>query len=176
VYGIVKQHEGMIELGREPGPGACFKIYLPVSGQGEERSQKAPAVPAPSGHHETILLAEDEDLVRGLARRVLESAGYRVLVAKDGQEAIALVESRAREIDLALLDVVMPKANGRDVSVRLKEIRPEVPVIFSSGYSGQMLDESWMPDNGTELILKPYEPKLLLERVHARLAKAGEGA
>jgi DNA-binding response OmpR family regulator len=124
---------------------------------------------APRGT-ETILLAEDEDLVRSLAKRVLESAGYRVLVAKDGEEAIGLVETRSAEIDLALLDVVMPKASGRDVSVRLKAIRPDVPVLFSSGYSRQMLDEKWIPDSGADLIPKPYEPKVLLARVRESLA------
>jgi PAS domain S-box-containing protein len=176
VYGIVKQHDGMIEVADEAGRGASFRIYLPLCGSAEERQPPPPATARTPRGHETILLAEDEDLVRSLARRVLESAGYRVLVARDGDEAIALIEAHAGEIDLALLDVVMPRASGREVSARLNLVRPGVPVVFCSGYSRQMLDENWMPDDGVELMLKPYEPKALLERVSARLGRRTEGA
>jgi two-component system, cell cycle sensor histidine kinase and response regulator CckA len=176
VYGIVKQHEGMIEVARDVSVGAEFRIYLPLApaATSAEAEPRGPAEVA-AGGHETILLAEDEELVRNLARRVLERAGYRVLQARDGEEALAMVTVHAREIDLALLDVVMPRAGGREVAARLRALRPGMPIIFSTGYSRQVLDESWAPDEGVELILKPYEPKLLLQRVRARLGRAKAG-
>jgi two-component system, cell cycle sensor histidine kinase and response regulator CckA len=169
VYGIVKQHEGMIEVARDTAPGASFRIYLPVA-PGAVAESAGDAIPEKvAGGHETILLAEDEELVRNLAVRVLERAGYRVLVARDGEAALEIVEAQAKEIDLALIDVVMPKVSGRDVCLRLRAMRPDVPVVFCTGYSRQVLDESWIPDEGVELLVKPYEPKALLHRVRTRL-------
>ncbi len=176
VYGIVKQHDGMIEVAGEVPEGATFRIYLPIAPSAEQAERHPPAVPAAPGGHETILLAEDEELVRSLARRVLEKAGYRVLVARDGQEATVLIESCAQEIDLALLDVVMPKGGGREVGARLRALRPDVPVLYCSGYGRQSLDESWLSEVDAELLLKPYEPKALLRRVHERLARSSPRA
>jgi PAS domain S-box-containing protein len=175
VYGIVKQHEGMIEVALDVSVGTTFRIYLPAAPAGAAGEVRPPAAETVPGGHETILLAEDEELVRNLARRVLERAGYRVLQARDGEEAIAIVESDAETIDLALLDVVMPRVGGRDVAARFRSLRPDAPIIFSTGYSRQALDEEWAPDQGAEIILKPYEPKVLLERVRARLGRRDAG-
>jgi two-component system, cell cycle sensor histidine kinase and response regulator CckA len=173
VYGIVKQHDGMIDVAAQPAGGTVFRIYFPSTDEeGAADEPRDSGVIARHGH-ETILLAEDEELVRNLALRVLEHAGYRVLVARDGAEAIALVESRGAEIDLALLDVVMPKANGPQVRARIREIQPGMAVLYCSGYSRQMLADSAVPDDESiELLLKPYAPRLLLDRVRAVLARA----
>jgi PAS domain S-box-containing protein len=176
VYGIVKQHEGMIEVQTGQGGGASFRIYLPAvtSGMTAEEPRVAD-VPARQAH-ETILIAEDEELVRNLARRVLEQGGYRVLVARDGAEAISLVESSGAEIDLALLDVVMPKAGGPQVRARIRELQPGMAVMYCTGYSRQMLtDSTGVDEESLALLLKPYSPRSLLDRVRDVLAARGPG-
>jgi PAS domain S-box-containing protein len=176
VYGIVKQHEGMIDVAPRPEGGTVFRIYLPASREDAKPEEAPDAAALARLGHETILLAEDEELVRNLALRVLEQGGYRVLVARDGAEAIALVESRGAEIDLALLDVVMPKANGPQVRARIRDIQPGMAVLFCSGYSRQMLPDSVVPeDESIELLLKPYPPRVLLDRVRTALARRAEG-
>jgi PAS domain S-box-containing protein len=175
VYGIVKQHDGMIDVTARRGGGAAFRIFLPATREAVRLEEKHDAAGPAGPGHETILLAEDEELVRNLALRVLEHGGYRVLVAKDGAEAIALVESRGADIDLALLDVVMPKANGPQVRARIRDIQPGMAVLFCSGYSRQMLPESVVPEDETiELLLKPYAPRVLLDRIRAALSRRAE--
>jgi PAS domain S-box-containing protein len=176
VYGIVKQHDGMIDVSGGATGGTSFRIFFPATPAAAPGDEPAGPPGTASAGHETILLAEDEELVRTLALRVLEQGGYRVVVAKDGAEAIALVESRGAEIDLALLDVVMPKANGLQVRARIRAIQPGMAVLFCSGYSRQMLPDSLVPaDEGIELLVKPYAPRLLLDRVRAALARRAEG-
>jgi PAS domain S-box-containing protein len=175
VYGIVKQHEGMIDVANRLEGGTVFRIFLPASPADLRPEEPSDAGALAARGHETILLAEDEELVRNLAMRVLEQGGYRVLVAKDGAEAIALVESRGAEIDLALLDVVMPKANGPQVRARIRELQPATAVLYCSGYSRQMLPGSSVPDDeNIELLVKPYPPGLLLDRVRLALARRAE--
>jgi PAS domain S-box-containing protein len=177
VYGIVKQHEGMIDVATPPEGGAVFRIFFPASIEAAASDEPGDASASSRAGHETILLAEDEELVRNLALRVLEHAGYRVLEARDGAEAIALVESRGDEIDLALLDVVMPKASGPQVWARIREIQPGMALLYCSGYSRQTLVETDLAaDDHGELLLKPYAPRLLLDRVRGVLARAQGGA
>jgi CheY-like chemotaxis protein len=171
VYGIVNQHEGMIEVETSPGRGTTFKVYLPRAEAPESRREHSSGAPSQGVDQGTILVAEDEDMVRMLAVRVLEGAGYRVIAARDGEEAIEALEARAAEIDLALLDVVMPKASGVEVHRHLRAVRPGVPVLFSSGYSRQMLDSAFLSLEGAELVQKPYDPRTLLARVRAILAQ-----
>jgi two-component system, cell cycle sensor histidine kinase and response regulator CckA len=173
VYGIVKQHDGFIHVLTTPG-GSTFLVYLPASQAEPTAEEPQPAAPAAGKGHETILLAEDEELVRNLTLRVLEQNGYRVLVAKDGDEAIGLVEARGAEIDLALLDVVMPKVSGPQVRARIRELQPQMAVLFCSGYSRHMLRAGALgEDEGAELLVKPYAPATLLSRVRALLASRG---
>ncbi len=175
VYGIVKQHDGMIDVATGPESGTAFMVYLPA-----ETGTAAPAEPAraqaaggPGG--ETILVAEDDALVRALAVRVLEQAGFEVLAARDGAEAIGLVESRGAEIDLALVDLVMPKVSGPQVRRRIRELHPSMAVVYCSGYSrstaGGGADEA--AEEGTCLLMKPYTRAALLDCVRAALAPRG---
>lgn len=170
-YGIVQQHEGMIQVYSEVGTGTTFKIYLPVavrlaSQVGSKVEGQAP------GRAEVILVAEDEPLVRGLVVRTLERAGYQVLVANDGREAVKLCQAHD-EIDLALLDVVMPVLSGPDAARQLAEIRPQLPVLFSSGYNNPAQFSTGMPEGAT-VLKKPYRVEDLLRVVRQALDAAAE--
>ncbi|NUP89306.1 MAG: PAS domain S-box protein [Candidatus Sumerlaeia bacterium] len=175
VYGIVRQHRGTIVVQSRPGEGATFSLYLPMAAR-TLPSGVPPAPAPPRGGGETILLAEDDESVRLLAVRSLEAAGYRVLAAKTGAEAVALFESRRGEVDLALLDRVMPELSGAQVCAHLRERRPGLPVIFSTGYN----PDDTQPGNGAPSLQKPYTRDELLRQVRAALdgneGGAGDGA
>jgi len=168
VYGIVQQHNGFIHTYSEIGKGTIFKVYLPISEQllpseGEHISASAP------GGTETILLAEDEQLVRNLAERILRSAGYNVFSACDGEEALQLLEMHGEKIDLALLDVVMPRLGGREVQKRIRDKRLQVRFLFSSGYSANAIHTDFVLNQGTHFIQKPYSREALLRKVRETL-------
>jgi CheY-like chemotaxis protein len=113
---------------------------------------------------ETVLLAEDDELVRNLAVAVLGSAGYRTLAARDGEEALALLEEHREIIDLVVTDVIMPKKSGKDLHDAIRAHGAPIPVLFSSGYSRPAL-EGKLPHDGSYLMQKPYSPRELLEKV-----------
>jgi CheY-like chemotaxis protein len=164
VYGLVKQHQGMVHAYSEVGKGTTFKIYLPLV----ERSARAVGdkIEAPArGGTETILLAEDDETVRELTYAFLEQAGYTVLVAGDGEEALRIFEEYGGDIDLALLDVVMPKVGGRAVFEQTRESRPRMRVIFCSGYSMNAIHTNFVLDEGLTLLRKPYSRDDLLRRL-----------
>ncbi len=164
VYGLVKQHQGMVHVYSEVGKGTTFKIYLPLV----ERAAAAVGDKIKSpvrGGAETILLAEDDEAVRALTEDVLRKAGYTVLVATEGREAIRVFEEHADEIDLALLDVVMPHVGGRAVFERIREHSPRVRALFCTGYSMNAIHTNFVLDEGLELIQKPYQRDDLLRRV-----------
>lgn len=168
VYGIVKQHEGMIQAYSEPGRGSAFKIYLPLV----ERSAAAvgPKVETPAvGGSETILLAEDDLMVLDLSRTVLELAGYTVVSASSGEEAVARFEEHRDEVALLLLDVVMPGLGGREAYRRIEALRPGVPVIYTSGYSGGGLQTDFVLAEGVVLLQKPFARNDMLRAVRRAL-------
>ncbi len=174
VYGVVAQHEGMIRVYSEPGKGTTFKIYLPIC------ERKAGAVgnlvegPVVGGK-ETILLAEDDRMVRNLAVRVLEEAGYTVLAAADGAEAVRLFQREAGEVDLLILDVVMPRQGGYRAWKEIRKIRPDVPVLFTSGYSENAVHTGFILKEGLRLLQKPYLPDALLRAAREFLDNDREG-
>lgn len=168
VYGIVKQHDGMISAYSEPGKGTTFKIYLPLCERDAETiGSKIEGLA--TGGSETILLAEDDEAVRRLAERILERAGYRVLTAASGDEAVALFKRNAGRIDLLLFDVVMPGMGGHEAYEQIHGLRPDVPVLFSSGYSENAVHTNFVLHNGLALIQKPYARDELLRAVRRAL-------
>lgn len=165
VYAITKQHQCGINIYSETGYGVTFQIYFPAAqGPNEIRSKKR-SISEPCGGTETILLAEDDDAVRDLAVSILDRAGYRVVVARDGEEAIQLFQQNQDGIDLAVLDAIMPKKNGRVVYDFIKMHRSKMPVLFSTGYGFNVLKNIHLPDDGIQLIGKPYGPRELLQKV-----------
>ena len=169
VYGIVKQHNGLVHCYSELSKGSCFKIYLPAVERVTEATEKTDDAPTPVGGTETILVAEDEEIVRDLTVRVLERSGYTVLEAKNGEEALRLFETHKEEIQFALLDVVMPKIGGREVYNTVRAHKPELPVLFSSGYTTNAIHTGFIVDAGLETIQKPYSPNALLRKIRGVL-------
>ena len=168
VYGIVKQHEGIVNVYSEIGEGTKFSIYLPQVEASEEKIDNVIEAP-PMGGSETILVAEDDDTVRGLSRLILEKAGYTVLPTADGEEALRVFEERADEIDLALLDVMMPRLGGKGVFDKIHEQRPEMRVLFASGYSAGAIPTAFIVEEALRMIKKPYTADDLLRHVRESL-------
>jgi CheY-like chemotaxis protein len=165
VYGIVKQSGGFIWVYSEIGKGTSFKIYLPRVDNTEERhGVPRPTEAIPSGT-ETVLLTEDEMDVREIARQFLESGGYTVIEAKDGSEAMKLFRESRNKIDLLVTDMVMPGMTGQELAVRLQLERPELRVIFMSGYSERAATEMADADPGVRLLTKPFSRASLLRAV-----------
>ncbi|MCW5971283.1 MAG: response regulator [Blastocatellales bacterium] len=178
VYGIVAQSGGRIEVESAPDRGTTLRIYLPQAvEESTSAKSKAAAEEAPPQGAETILLVEDEELVRQLTQQILQMHGYNVLAAADGIEAIAICESRAEPIDLLLTDVVLPQMNGRALADRLLEMRPGMKTLFMSGYAESSIVRHGVLGPGTEFIHKPFQPHALARKVRGVLdAKNGLNA
>jgi len=155
VYGIVKQSGGNIWVYSEPGMGTVFKVYLPRIDDATAVTVGKPETIVLRGS-ETILLIEDEDIVRGLTKKILMQAGYNVLDAKGGEEAIRVCHAYPAPIDLLLTDVVMPEISGKEVADRLLELRPTIRVLFMSGYTDEAIVQHGVLDASVEFIQKPF--------------------
>jgi CheY-like chemotaxis protein len=168
VYGIVKQHEGWVEVSSRLGAGSTFTVFLPALQRSAPSSQSAPAEPAPVGGSERVLLVEDEEGVRAITRTVLERFGYQVREAASGGQALKECSASAREFDLLLTDMVMPGGiSGRELAERLRAQNPVLKVLFTSGYSGDSLgqDTVFLRRTRTHFIPKPCSPHQLLKSV-----------
>ncbi len=164
-YGIIKQHEGYIAVYSEPGRGTTFRIYLPLVQPEAAEVILKPLEEDPVGGTEIILLAEDDDALRVLTKKLLTEFGYTVIEAVDGLETVARFRERNAEIDLILSDLIMPKMNGKEAIDEIRKIRPEIRVIFSSGYAPETLEEKVSLEKGVNIISKPVSPRELLRKV-----------
>jgi len=163
-YGVVQQHGGTVHVYSEPGNGTTFKMYLPISDAPADADNEEEKVPTASGT-ETILVAEDEEMVRNLAARILSDAGYSVVTASNGEEAVRLFDENRDGISLVLLDAVMPKLGGREAYHRIKEINPETKVVFCTGYDPETAQANAILEEELRLVEKPFDPAVLLRTI-----------
>jgi PAS domain S-box-containing protein len=168
VQGIVAQSGGLVNVYSEPGQGTAFKIYLPALAGTEVAPEKSAVVSALRGW-ETILVVEDQVEVRDFAAAALKGFGYRVLQAPNAAEALRICERENQPIHLVLTDVVMPHMSGRELAGRLVELRPEVKVLFMSGYTDNVIVHHGVLDEGANFIQKPFSPDVLARKVREAL-------
>ncbi len=172
VYGIVKQHNGVIDVQSQPGKGATFNLYWPVQAAGQRRIEIDMAEEPVAGGTETILLAEDDEAVRVMVRQILESAGYTVVTAVDGADALAVLKDYPGRVDLAILDVVMPNMGGHEACQRMQAEHPGIKAFFASGYSEDAIHKNFVLDEGLTLIQKPYTHRDLLKTIREVLSRS----
>ena len=170
VYGIVEDHHGLVELQSTPGDGSTFRICLPLPKPTAPASSEA----APESHvivkgTGCVLLVDDEDFFRDMAGQMLRRFGYDVITAADGEEALNIFRSQYRSIDVVILDMVMPKLNGRDTYVAMKEVYPEFKAIISSGFTLGRETTELLREEGVEFLQKPYRAAALSQKVAAVL-------
>ena len=169
VYGVVKQSGGYIDIFSSPGAGTTFKIYLPRIDEAIKLSAPGQSGAGSFDGNETILLAEDEASLRRLTRATLEQNGYKVIEARDGVEALALSETCDLPIDLLLTDIVMPGMGGRALAQELTRRRPEMRVVYMSGYTGQTVGTQGPIDPGSDFLSKPFSRVVLARKIREAL-------
>ena len=165
VYGIIQQHGGHINVYSELDQGTTIRIYLPSAQIKEEIEIVKSAEIPPAGGSETILVAEDDEKLRKLSEIVLTQHGYKVILARDGDEAIKKFSDYADVIQLAIIDMIMPKKNGKEAYGEMRKIRPDIKVLFSSGYTGERINISSLCKEELNFINKPVTPTQLLRKV-----------
>ncbi|MEE9230973.1 MAG: PAS domain S-box protein [Acidobacteriota bacterium] len=175
VYGIVKQSDGFIFVYSEPGHGTTFKIYLPRVDEATEPLEPRTAPVKPLHGTETVLLVEDEEAVRALARTVLQRNGYRVLEAPGGPDAVEISERHEGPINLLVTDVVMPVMSGRELAERLTMLSPELKVLYISGYAEETVGGGDLLRPGTAFLQKPFTPDVLAHSVRELLDLPANG-
>jgi len=162
-YGIIKDHHAVIDVHSTPGEGSTFDIYLPASPAVIE--EQAELIVAPAKGKETILLVDDEQMILDVGKRLLEKIGYRVLTAESGQAGVDIYQARSAEIDLVILDMIMPGLGGSETFDRLQALDPTVPVLLASGYSEGGKAEEILKRGCRGFLQKPFTPEALARKV-----------
>jgi CheY-like chemotaxis protein len=171
VYGIVKQHNGWLEVESEPGEGATFDVFFPVATKTAPTAEEtAGPVKAIAGGTETIFLVEDEPLLREMARDILEGYGYRILEAASGKEALGMWNLTGGKIDLLLTDMIMPDSiSGAELAQQLQVGQPHLKVIFTSGYTANEVNPEMLAKTGARYLQKPFTQDVLAKAVRDTL-------
>lgn len=165
-YGIIKQHNGLMDIDSKPGEGTTFKIFLPVDNPIVTEETEAEQLPVlPGGGKETILVAEDDEILRVLLTTILTEFGYEVLVAEDGEEAVAMFSEHRDVIQLVIFDVIMPKKSGKEAYEEIARIDPDIRALFLSGYTAEKVDELALEAEGLEFLHKPIMTEDFLKKV-----------
>jgi two-component system cell cycle sensor histidine kinase/response regulator CckA len=165
VYGIVTQSGGQIRAESQPGKGSTFLISFPIADERVDERGVTAGTSASQAGNETILLVEDEDSVRRYVSSVLQGAGYRVIPAPNGMEAIQTISAPQSKIDLLLSDVVMPMMSGPELGERARGLHPEIRILYMSGYAESSIVHKGILDRGVNLIQKPFAAEDLLKRI-----------
>jgi len=173
VYGITKQHDGWIDVATELGHGSTFRIFLPATDRIAEPVEPEFFIPEPTLREYTVLVVEDDEAVRSLVKEVLVHHQYRVLEAEHAEAALIVWKEHGAKIDLLLTDVIMPGANGLELAERLLTDRPELKVIYTSGYSSELFGSTMPLHEGHNYLPKPYLSAKLTTIVRAALEPAG---
>lgn len=173
VYGIIKQHNGYINVYSEPGTGTTFKIYLPVITADAETIEVF-EMAVPRSGSETVLLAEDDPTVRALTKSLLEESGYLVIESVDGADAVEKFRLNEESIQLLILDVMMPRKNGKETYNEIKKIQPGIKALFMSGYTDDILSSTGIIEENLNFISKPFTQNLLLQKTREILEKRVE--
>jgi CheY-like chemotaxis protein len=156
VYGIVEQSGGHVAVESAPGEGTTFFVYLPLTSEAQDALAHDSSRPNSNAARGNILLVEDEPAVRDLVRAILSARGYRVFVAETAADAIALCEREEMNFDILLTDVVMPRTTGPELARQLLGTRPQLKVIYMTGYAGESLEEQGLTAEGSALLQKPF--------------------
>ena len=164
VYGIVKQHNGYIEVQSELGRGTTFRVYLPLVAARSAKTEAPRPGPIARGS-ETILLAEDDAQVRSMTKSVLEEFGYRVIEAEDGEQAVMSFRGHLEEVQLVMLDVIMPRKNGKEAYDEIRRIAPDIKVLFTSGYTADVISRKGISEEKLHFLPKPLAPDALLRKL-----------
>jgi CheY-like chemotaxis protein len=164
-YGIIRRYNGYIKVYSELGKGSVFKIYLPLIAATAAVEKTIVATASVKGGNETILVAEDDASLRKLSRIVLESYGYTVIVAEDGEDAIIKFMENREKISLCLIDIIMPKKNGKEVGEAISKMSPRTKILFASGYTMDIIMTKELTESGFDFIHKPVQPRDLLKKV-----------
>jgi CheY-like chemotaxis protein len=171
VYGAVRQLGGHINLYSEPNVGTTFRIYWPAVDAQVETVPPPPVRAVRPASHEVLLLVEDDALVRSFARRALQTQGYQVIDAEDAEKALLVAKSLSSAPDLLVTDVILPGQHGPALAKAVRELFPNIPVLFCSGYSEQLMNETGHLPTGATLLQKPYDARDLTTRVREMLDK-----
>ncbi len=166
VYGIIKQHNGFIEVNSEPAKGTEFSIYLPlISDKQRMINNEEKSLHTFEGGSETVLIAEDDEHIRKISRKILKRYGYNVIDVGDGEDAIRNFIENKEQIKLLLFDVIMPKKDGKEAYEEIKKIKPNIKALFLSGYDNNIIIKKGILENGINFIYKPLSPEKLLRKV-----------